>query len=99
MNHSIYKKIKLYSTNLRSFLIKFYICFCNIYPNILLKFCYLQNPVTGLLPANRNNDHAWVRDNIYSIIAVWGLSMSYKKKADFDEDRAKTYELEQVFFL
>lgn len=28
-------------------------------------------------------------------MAVWALSMAYKKNADFDEDRAKTYELEQ----
>ncbi|GLV35729.1 uncharacterized protein CBL_01120 [Carabus blaptoides fortunei] len=27
--------------------------------------------------------------------AIWGLSMAYKKMADQDEDRAKTYELEQ----
>lgn len=54
-----------------------------------------QDPVTGLLPASSSNDHAWVRDNIYSILAVWGLSMAYKKNADLDEDRAKTYELEQ----
>ncbi|XP_032668081.1 probable phosphorylase b kinase regulatory subunit alpha isoform X6 [Odontomachus brunneus] len=54
-----------------------------------------QNPVTGLFPASPNNDHAWIRDNIYCILAVWGLSMAYKKIADADEDRAKTYELEQ----
>lgn len=36
-----------------------------------------------------------VRDNVYCILAVWGLSMSYKKIADQDEDRAKAYELEQ----
>lgn len=29
-------------------------------------------------------------------MAVWALSMAYKKNADLDEDRAKTYELEQV---
>ncbi|KAK2581743.1 hypothetical protein KPH14_002224 [Odynerus spinipes] len=54
-----------------------------------------QNPVTGLFPASCDNDHAWVRDNVYCILAVWGLSMAYKKIADVDEDRAKTYELEQ----
>ncbi|XP_076389193.1 putative phosphorylase b kinase regulatory subunit alpha isoform X3 [Megachile rotundata] len=54
-----------------------------------------QNAVTGLFPASPDNDHAWVRDNIYCILAVWGLSMAYKKIADADEDRAKTYELEQ----
>ncbi|CAL7948194.1 unnamed protein product [Xylocopa violacea] len=54
-----------------------------------------QNPVTGLFPASPENNHAWVRDNVYCILAVWGLSMAYKKIADADEDRAKTYELEQ----
>uniref|UniRef100_A0A6G1SQ45 Phosphorylase b kinase regulatory subunit n=1 Tax=Aceria tosichella TaxID=561515 RepID=A0A6G1SQ45_9ACAR len=54
-----------------------------------------QNPVSGLLPTTATNDHAWVRDNVYSILAVWSLSMAYKKNADLDEDRAKTYELEQ----
>uniref|UniRef100_T1JA87 Phosphorylase b kinase regulatory subunit n=1 Tax=Strigamia maritima TaxID=126957 RepID=T1JA87_STRMM len=55
-----------------------------------------QNPVTGLLPATPDTSHSWVRDNVYSILSVWGLSMAYKKNADFDEDRAKTYELEQA---
>lgn len=54
-----------------------------------------QDAVTGLLPSTQENDHAWVRDNLYSILSVWGLSMAYKKNADLDEDRAKTYELEQ----
>lgn len=54
-----------------------------------------QNPVTGLFPLSEENDHAWIRNNVYCILAVWGLSMSYKKMADQDEDRAKTYELEQ----
>ncbi|XP_058445147.1 probable phosphorylase b kinase regulatory subunit alpha isoform X1 [Malaya genurostris] len=54
-----------------------------------------QQPVTGLFPASPTNPHAWVRDNVYCILAVWGLSMAYKKIADQDEDRAKAYELEQ----
>ncbi|KAG8199664.1 hypothetical protein JTE90_022117 [Oedothorax gibbosus] len=54
-----------------------------------------QNPVTGLVRSSSRNDHAWVRDSVYSIMAVWALSMAYKKNADLDEDRAKTYELEQ----
>ncbi|GFQ89681.1 probable phosphorylase b kinase regulatory subunit alpha [Trichonephila clavata] len=54
-----------------------------------------QNPVTGLIRSSTRNDHAWVRDSVYSIMAVWALSMAYKKNADLDEDRAKTYELEQ----
>ncbi len=44
-----------------------------------------QDPVTGLLPAstavNAHGDYtdAWVRDNVYSILCVWGLGLSYKK--------------------
>uniref|UniRef100_A0A672S3Y1 Phosphorylase b kinase regulatory subunit n=1 Tax=Sinocyclocheilus grahami TaxID=75366 RepID=A0A672S3Y1_SINGR len=55
-----------------------------------------QNPVTGLLPASEQQKDAWVRDNVYSILAVWGLGMAYRKNADRDEDKAKAYELEQV---
>ncbi|XP_027693284.1 phosphorylase b kinase regulatory subunit alpha, skeletal muscle isoform isoform X2 [Vombatus ursinus] len=54
-----------------------------------------QNPVTGLLPASRDQKDAWVRDNVYSILAVWGLGLAYRKNADRDEDKAKAYELEQ----
>ncbi|XP_068918494.1 phosphorylase b kinase regulatory subunit alpha, skeletal muscle isoform [Petaurus breviceps papuanus] len=54
-----------------------------------------QNPVTGLLPASCDQKDAWVRDNVYSILAVWGLGLAYRKNADRDEDKAKAYELEQ----
>ncbi|XP_032082859.1 phosphorylase b kinase regulatory subunit alpha, liver isoform isoform X3 [Thamnophis elegans] len=54
-----------------------------------------QNPITGLLSASTEQKDAWVRDNIYSILAVWGLGMAYRKNADRDEDKAKAYELEQ----
>uniref|UniRef100_A0A8C5SYP0 Phosphorylase b kinase regulatory subunit n=1 Tax=Laticauda laticaudata TaxID=8630 RepID=A0A8C5SYP0_LATLA len=54
-----------------------------------------QNPVTGLLPASCDHPDAWVRDNVYSILAVWGLGLAYRKNADRDEDKAKAYELEQ----
>lgn len=56
-----------------------------------------QNPISGLMPASTAiNEHgnytdAWVRDNVYSILAVWGLSLAYRK---FDDDRGRTYELE-----
>ena len=56
-----------------------------------------QNPITGLLPAstavNAHGDYtdAWVRDNVYSILAVWGLALAYRK---IDDDRGRTYELE-----
>lgn len=54
-----------------------------------------QDPVTGLIPSEKYENHAWVRDNVYCVLSVWGLSMAYKKNAELDEDRAKTYELEQ----
>ena len=56
-----------------------------------------QNPITGLLPASTaitaHGDYtdAWVRDNVYSILAVWGLALAYRKT---DEDKGRTYELE-----
>uniref|UniRef100_A0A8B9Z647 Phosphorylase b kinase regulatory subunit n=1 Tax=Buteo japonicus TaxID=224669 RepID=A0A8B9Z647_9AVES len=54
-----------------------------------------HKPITGLLSASKDHKDAWVRDNIYSILAVWGLGMAYRKNADRDEDKAKAYELEQ----
>ncbi|XP_061103504.1 phosphorylase b kinase regulatory subunit alpha, skeletal muscle isoform-like [Conger conger] len=56
--------------------------------------CY-QDPVTGLFPASTDSPDAWVRDNVYSILSVWALSLAYRKNADRDEDKAKAYELEQ----
>ncbi len=56
-----------------------------------------QNPITGLLPAstavNAHGDYndAWVRDNVYSILPVWGLALAYRK---VDEDKGRIYELE-----
>lgn len=47
-----------------------------------------QNPVTGLIPAsvavNSHGDYrdAWVRDNVYSILAVFGLSLAYRRLDD-----------------
>uniref|UniRef100_A0A4W6FPZ3 Phosphorylase b kinase regulatory subunit n=1 Tax=Lates calcarifer TaxID=8187 RepID=A0A4W6FPZ3_LATCA len=54
-----------------------------------------QDPVTGLLPGSTDQPDAWVRDNVYSILSVWALSLAYRKNADRDEDKAKAYELEQ----
>lgn len=56
-----------------------------------------QNPITGLLPAstavNAHGDYtdAWVRDNVYSILAVWGLALAYRK---IDDHQGRTFELE-----
>lgn len=52
-----------------------------------------QSPITGLI--SKESDHAWVRDNVYSIMAVWALALAYKKHSDKDYGRAKAYELEQ----
>jgi len=57
-----------------------------------------QNPLTGLLPASTavnthgNYTDAWVRDNVYSILAVWGLALAYRR---LDTDNGRGYELEQ----
>jgi len=66
-------------------------------PSIIVSFC-IQNPITGLIPSTPENEHAWVRDNVYSVLSMWALSLAYRKLADKDEDRAKAYELEQVCF-
>ena len=57
-----------------------------------------QHPISGLLPAStaitEHGDYtdAWVRDNVYSILAVWGLGLAFRKLDDGD---GRTYELEQ----
>lgn len=44
-----------------------------------------QHPVTGLLPVSTavtvhgDSRDAWVRDNVYSILAVWGLALAYRR--------------------
>jgi len=56
-----------------------------------------QTPLVGLLPASTaitvhgNYTDAWVRDNVYSILAVWGLALAYRK---LDNDQGRRYELE-----
>ncbi|PLY05974.1 MAG: glycosyl hydrolase family 15 [Arcobacter sp.] len=57
-----------------------------------------QDPITGLLPASTaitaHGDYtdAWVRDNVYSILCVWGLALSYRK---YNPDHHRTYLLSQ----
>lgn len=57
-----------------------------------------QHPITGLLPASTaitvhgNYQDAWVRDNVYSILAVWGLALAYR---NLDDDGGREYELNQ----
>jgi phosphorylase kinase alpha/beta subunit len=56
-----------------------------------------QHPVTGLLPASTavtvHGDYtdAWVRDNVYSIYAVWGLTLAFQRHVPDDR---RTRELE-----
>lgn len=58
-----------------------------------------QHPISGLLPASTaitvHGDYtdAWVRDNVYSILAVWGLALAYRRQPGDHEGR--TYRLEQ----
>jgi phosphorylase kinase alpha/beta subunit len=58
-----------------------------------------QHPITGLLPAStaitEHGDYtdAWVRDNVYSILAAWGLALAYRKLDDSD---GRAYELEHT---
>ncbi|KNC99179.1 uncharacterized protein SPPG_05434 [Spizellomyces punctatus DAOM BR117] len=58
-----------------------------------------QNPATGLIPASvaitTHGDYrdAWVRDNVYSIFAVWGLALAYRR---IDDDDGRGYELEHA---
>lgn len=55
-----------------------------------------QHPITGLLPASTavtlHGDYrdAWVRDNVYSILAVWGLGLAYRQ---LDDDGGRAFEL------
>ncbi|KAI8814804.1 glycosyl hydrolases family 15-domain-containing protein [Cladochytrium replicatum] len=58
-----------------------------------------QNPATGLIPASvaitthGNYTDAWVRDNVYSIYAVWGLALAFRR---IDDDQGVGYELEHA---
>ena len=62
------------------------------YKNISATILDKQDPITGLFPASTAiNEHgnyqdAWVRDNVYSIQAVWGLALAYES-ANIDSQR------------
>jgi len=58
-----------------------------------------QDPVTGLLPAHQvagSEEHAWVRDNVYSVSAVWALALAYRRVHDKEEEKSKLFQLEQA---
>ena len=60
----------------------------SLYQHIEKVILSRQHPVTGLFPAstsiNTHGDYtdAWVRDNVYSIQAVWALSLAYKRASN-----------------
>lgn len=68
-----------------------------IYDDISTIILNRQHPLTGLFPAstdvNTHGDYtdAWVRDNVYTILSVWTLSIAFKKIGD----RRRQDELEQ----
>jgi phosphorylase kinase alpha/beta subunit len=68
------------------------------YQQIQLMILDRQNPITGLFPASTaitaHGDYtdAWVRDNVYTILAVWGLALAYRK---VDAPPGRLFELEQ----
>ena len=57
-----------------------------------------QDWISGLLPASTANNaygnyhDAWVRDNVYSILAAWGLAIAYRRN---DVQSGRAYVLEQ----
>ena len=69
----------------------------NYYREVQALIVDKQHPVTGLLPASTavtiHGDYrdAWVRDNVYSILAVWGLGLAYRA---LDDDGGRGYELQ-----
>ncbi len=69
----------------------------SLYQHIQAVILSRQHPVTGLFPASTSiNNHgnytdAWVRDNVYSIQAVWALYLAYKRASDTDK---RAHELE-----
>jgi phosphorylase kinase alpha/beta subunit len=70
----------------------------NYYNQIKRIILEKQHPITGLLPASTaitehgNYTDAWVRDNVYSILCVWGLSLAMKKDPTL---KSQQFELEQ----
>lgn len=59
-----------------------------LYDHVTKVMLSRQHPVTGLLPASTaitvhgNYTHAWVRDNVYSVIGAWALALAYRRRGD-----------------
>ncbi|ANJ66969.1 hypothetical protein A9404_05875 [Halothiobacillus diazotrophicus] len=70
-----------------------------LYEEVCVNILDRQHPISGLLPAstavNAHGDYtdAWVRDNVYSILAAWALGLAYRR---VDTADARAYELEQA---
>ena len=51
-------------------------------------FLARQHPITGLMPASTANTvhgnygDAWVRDNVYSVQAIWGLALAWRRQGE-----------------
>lgn len=60
-----------------------------------------QDPVTSLIANNKEDfpGHAWVRDNLYGVHALWAMYRAYQKSAEFDEDLAKAHELKMEWLV
>ncbi|CAG5117195.1 unnamed protein product [Candidula unifasciata] len=43
-----------------------------------------------------NKNHSWVRDNVYCILCVWGLTLAFRKMSDSEEGKSKAYQLEKA---
>ena len=50
-----------------------------------------QHPDTGLFPPNPNNPHAWIRDNVYVTLSIWGLSRAYARKTGMFSDDTRLF--------
>ncbi|NBQ37274.1 MAG: phosphorylase kinase, partial [Synechococcus sp.] len=61
-------------------------------------FLARQHPITGLMPASTANTvhgnygDAWVRDNVYTVQAIWGLALAWRRQG---QRPARVYALEQ----
>lgn len=40
--------------------------------------------------------HAWIRDNVYGVLAIWGMALAYQKRREGDSDHKMAKELENV---
>ena len=68
---------------------------------------FSQDPVTGLLPAFITKDgvpggefqgHAWIRDNVYCVLSIWAMSLSFRGHGEGEEDKQTANKLEKVRF-